>query len=423
MAANTSDLLKKTGASTVTTLSAPGKALSATSITVGSTTNYPTDTGIVVAIRQVDSSGNLVAGTYTEWSATVTSGTTLAIVAVPVFGSDQVYAAGSTTQVYIPLSSYAHNKLIDHLTEEHNQNGTHSAVTATSVSTAALISTGDIQLRSTSLETIRTETEFDYVASGGVWSGDAYGSTLAASMTAITVYINGRRGTVSAVTARAFTASRDTYIDVLNNSGTFSLVYSEVTNNNASPALAANSIRIGIIVTGAGNIAAVGSVNQGQQDKVLPIASSVPYAVTDSLGNLICPRDPNRKMLGYRQILTNFSTTGSNTAVTGLSVPVIVPANRKIKVKVSCNTVSGSNAATNQLIGVWDGTVGSGTQVSFVLVTSGGANYGAPGVAEAILTPSTSSKTYNIGLTNNGGGTSTLYAQAAGPAFVMVELQ
>lgn len=124
MAASTNDLLKKSGASTVTTLSAPGKALGATSINVGSTTNYPTDTGIVIAIRQVDSNGELIAGTYTEWSATVASATSLSIVAVPVYGSDQIYGAGSTTQVYIPLSAYAHNKLIDNILEHANQDGT-----------------------------------------------------------------------------------------------------------------------------------------------------------------------------------------------------------------------------------------------------------------------------------------------------------
>ncbi len=134
MAASASDLIKKTGANTVTTLSAPGKALSATSITVGSTTNYPTDTGIIIAIRQVDSTGELVAGTYTEWSATVTSATTLSIVATPVYGSDQIYPAGSTTQVYIPLSAYAHNKLVDGFIAEHSQlDGTHTDITADSI--------------------------------------------------------------------------------------------------------------------------------------------------------------------------------------------------------------------------------------------------------------------------------------------------
>jgi hypothetical protein len=142
MAAAQTDMFKKTGAGTVTTLAAPGKALSATSITVGATTNHPTDTGIVIAIRQVDSAGELVAGTYTEWSATVTSGTSFAINAVPVYGSDQVYAAGSTTQVYIPLSAYAHNELIDGILTEHNQDGTHSNITATTVTADEFIVNG-----------------------------------------------------------------------------------------------------------------------------------------------------------------------------------------------------------------------------------------------------------------------------------------
>lgn len=179
------------------------------------------------------------------------------------------------------------------------------------------------------------EMTFDFVASGGVWSGDAYGSTRNASMTALVCYINGQRGTISAVTARSFTASRDTYVDVLNSSGTFSLVYTEVTNNAASPALASNSIRIGIIVTGASNIASVASINQGEETKLLPIASSTPYAVTDSLGNLICPRDPYRKVLGYREATADFTTSSASAvAITTLSVPVQVPTGRKIKVTV-----------------------------------------------------------------------------------------
>ena len=110
-------------------------------------------------------------------------------------------------------------------------------------------------------------------------------------MTSGVIYINGRRLTASAVAAQSFTASKDTYIDASDNGdGTALLTYTEVANNAASPALAANNVRIGIIVTGAITIAAAGSVNHGQEDKVLTFASSVPYAVTDSLGNLLFPR-------------------------------------------------------------------------------------------------------------------------------------
>lgn len=146
MAADSQDVFKKVGASTVTSLSAPGKALSATTLTVGSTTGYPTDTGIVIGIRQVDSAGDVVAGTYTEWNGTVTSATGLAINATPVYGTDQVYPAGSTTQVFLNVSSSLHNQLIDGLLVSLDQDGTlkagavdNAAVLASNVVTTAKI--------------------------------------------------------------------------------------------------------------------------------------------------------------------------------------------------------------------------------------------------------------------------------------------
>lgn len=132
-----------------------------------------------------------------------------------------------------------------------------------------------------------------FVVSGGVWSGDAYASTRNASMTALVCYINGRRLTVSAVSARSFTASKDTYIDVLDNAdGTATLVYTEVSNNAASPSLAANSMRLGTVVTGATNIAAATSIGQGGFANIVPVISSQIFKGFDSLGNLIYPKGP-----------------------------------------------------------------------------------------------------------------------------------
>ena len=428
--ASQTDKFKKAGLATVTTLAAPGKALAATSITVGSTTNFPTGTGLIVAIRQVNTAGTLVAGTYTEWRATVTSGTSLAIEATPVAGSDQVYAAGSTTQVFVPLSSYGYNELVDGVLVEHSQTGTHTAVTATSLTAsgtvqgATVVATGDLQLRSTSMETIRSETMFDYVASGGVWSGDAYASTRNASMTALTAYIGGRRGTVAAVTARAFTTSKDTYVDVLNTAGVFSLVYTEVTNNAASPALAANSIRIAIIVTGASNIAAVGSVNQGEENKVLPIASSVAYTTTDSLGNLICPRDPNRRIIGYRQLSSNFvSSTSGAHQITGLSLVCNVPVGRTAKISFNSYGIQ-FNAGSPHigLISIWDGAVGVGTQLTgnTCYVATNANDYPMPSFFAKQTTSGI--KTYNIGISIGSTNQKTISVSATLVTCMTVEL-
>lgn len=90
----------------------------------------------------------------------------------------------------------------------------------------------------------------DFVYSGMLWSADSIGSTRNGSMTSGTIYINGRRLSISSVTARSFTASKDTYIDLLDNlDGTGTLVYTEVANAAAQPSIAANSLRIASIVT------------------------------------------------------------------------------------------------------------------------------------------------------------------------------
>lgn len=158
-AAVTDKFLKVGVAGTLTTLQAPGKALAAASINIGSATNWPTDTGVLFAIRQVDSNGDLVAGTYTEWVGTVSGTTISGLTGTPAYGSDQVYAAGSTTQVYIPVSAYAHNRLIDGLLVEHDQDGTHGTVTATSVTTSGSV---------TATTSVITDTVAERTAANGV---------------------------------------------------------------------------------------------------------------------------------------------------------------------------------------------------------------------------------------------------------------
>lgn len=259
-----------------------------------------------------------------------------------------------------------------------------------------------------------------FVSSGLVWSGDAYASTRAASMTAGRIKVNTSFLSISAVTARVFTASKDTYVDVLDNlDGTGTLVYTEVSNNAASPALAANSTRIAIIVTGASNIAAAGSVNQGQQDKVLPIASSIAYSVTDSLGNLICPRDPNHQIIGYRQITANVTTTSTSFAnVAGLSAPAIVPDGRKVLVEAFFQAV----AETNSPVGMYTDVADGSTQLAQNLITSPNANYQAQSNnPKALATPSAGLHTYNA-RNKVDANTGTWYAGSTSPAFIIVRL-
>ena len=198
---------------------------------------------------------------------------------------------------------------------------------------------------------------FDFVYSGGVWSGDSYGSTRAASMTAMVCYINGLRISIGAVTARTFTASKDTYIDVLSNGdGTGTLVYTEATNNAASPALATNSIRIGIIVTGASAIAAATSINQGQITALLPTNSSqvLNYGL-DTLGNSIFPGSPSHRKIAFETLVGSNFTTSSTSFVDVTGVTFVYktgsrPETVYLTVKAVLSLSSAANAVAQIVI-------------------------------------------------------------------------
>lgn len=246
------------------------------------------------------------------------------------------------------------------------------------------------------------ETGFDFISSGGRWSGDSYAVNRNASMTACVVYVNGRRISITAVAARTFTASKDTYVDVLDNGdGTGTLVYTEVANNAASPALAASSLRIAIIVTGATTIAAAASINMGEPTAVLPIASSIPYVHTDSLGNLIHPRDSNRHLLGYTEKATGQSSIGAITDLTGMSLVVKTPANcYKLKLIAGISISDGTSGST-MILTITDGSNNPQAERSTIIVSSNvNAIQALEAAREIPVTPSTT-YTFKIRVSGN----------------------
>lgn len=190
----------------------------------------------------------------------------------------------------------------------------------------------------------------DFIASGLVWSGDAYGSTRNASMTAGIVYINGARIPVALVAARTFTASRDTYIDV----GDDGVVdYTEVATNAASPALATNHIRVAIIITGVSSIANVAAINQGQTNKLLPKVSNAYLAVCDSLGNLIANRVAQPVFAAFRRQSAAQSGITTETDMTGQSAMVNVPEGKSVKITLM-NTLASTVANDRSGLAIYE---------------------------------------------------------------------
>lgn len=132
MAASKNDKLMKVGLATATNLDANYTA-GATSLTVVSTSGMPTDTGITVAIDTIDSAGVQVPGSYNEYVCTVASATGLANVEWADGSGDTNYNAGATTRVYIPVAKTRENRIVEWGVAEHNQDGTHSDITADTI--------------------------------------------------------------------------------------------------------------------------------------------------------------------------------------------------------------------------------------------------------------------------------------------------
>lgn len=383
--ANT-DLARKMKSGFTTTLSGMIDSSVAT-IPLSSAAGLPADTAVTLTIDRVNSSG-IATPTLMERVVGVVSGSNITVALRGVEGTAQAHAAGAVVEMIWDADTW--NDMVAAFLVEHNQDGTHDIPATTAA--------------------------FDHVDSGGVWSGDSYGSTRAASMTSIVAYINGIRLSVNTVTARVFTASKDTYVD-LGVDGV--LDYNEVANNAASPALAADHIRVAIIVTGATNIANVGSINQGEPTKVLPIASSVAYSVTDSLGNLICNRTPYPRTIGYRQqiIAQQAGIGGVDVDITNCaSMPVIVPAGRRVRLS-SRTRWDGDTVGGRVIFSIKEGATTLQESTGEVSVAGDIEN-----LCDFVLAaPSTGTHTYKLTARASAGGAS-IYSDATFPTIIMAEL-
>lgn len=127
----------------------------------------------------------------------------------------------------------------------------------------------------------------DYIETGGVWAALA---GLNAGMSAVTAYQAGQRATLAAVATRAFTASRDTYVDLLRGgttlAPTLTLVYTEQVNGTAPPALAPNSIRLAKVVTGAAAITYIAQYGKNNTVRTNPQNPMGDFGVYEELARV-----------------------------------------------------------------------------------------------------------------------------------------
>lgn len=122
------------GTQAVPTSFAAPKANGATTATIAAATGWPTATGVDVVAYLVDTSGAKVANSQATWVAQLT-GTTLSGMVLRSGTEPATGYPGTTASVVTvrPTAAWA-NDLVDWGTAQHNQDGSHAAVTATSLS-------------------------------------------------------------------------------------------------------------------------------------------------------------------------------------------------------------------------------------------------------------------------------------------------
>lgn len=325
-------------ATTVKTTRLPGVLV----LEANDLSKYATDTPVFVVTykKTTDAlTGAVSISQLRSWKALVNVGanTLTNLTIQPGYADDIGNAVGDFIEC-IPTSAWE-NSLIDGIFVGHNPDGSFKKAQLK----ADLGDDGN-------LTQVLDSAFSDFVLSGGVWSAL---TGLNAGMSLLTGYIDGYRNTVAAVATRAFTLSKDTYIDVLRNTGTnaFSLVYTEVANNAAAPALAANSMRIALVVTDGTTV--VGIRQSGY----------------DIGGNRINPNsvvDPKQPKLFWEEI-------GRDTVVSGTRTQLTVPIPARKYIRIIAVQHSGGVTLTSGLRFNQD----AGTNYAYRTTENGAADIGA----------------------------------------------
>ena len=141
------------------------------------------------------------------------------------------------------------------------------------------------------------------------------------------------------------------------------------------------------------------------------------------------PQNSVQPVQGLAQITTNATNTATSaTQVTGLSVTFVVqPGTKYLIANLVSDSISNSGA-NNVIMTVWNGTVGTGTQVGQSTNTAQSGAKGSLSENYMILISSLgvsagSSVTLNVGMHGSGAGTNTLAAAATYPASFWVDAE
>lgn len=138
MAASINDLITRTrnGARPSATTVTSTRAVAGTTLACGSLAGWPTASAVHFVTYKIDTSNEVIAGTQCDWKGIV-SGTNITNLTLKD-GTDVGNAIGDVVEM-LPTAAWGED-LAEGLEAEHNRNGTHAAITATSLTSTGAVS-------------------------------------------------------------------------------------------------------------------------------------------------------------------------------------------------------------------------------------------------------------------------------------------
>lgn len=255
-------------------MSAPGYTIADTTITVGSTSNWPTDTGVVFAIDEaqvVDGHEVQVAGTYNEYIGTVASGTGVTNVAWQTGVGDRNYASGALTRVYIPVSAERENRIVEWGLVHADQDGT---LKAGAVDNAGVLASDVVTTAKIANDAV-TDDKLDYPR----WWQEIGRVTLSSSATTLSLPSLPARKYLKIIMAGAVTGG--TFAPLLrfnNDTGTghnYAVIYNSTGTAVYSAAGSANGIQASTTIISGGSFMTTGEIyNPATSNKIVQLTAS-----------------------------------------------------------------------------------------------------------------------------------------------------
>ncbi len=127
-------------------------------------------------------------------------------------------------------------------------------------------------------------------------------------------------------------------------------------------------------------------------------------------------------VVAYVEKTSSSTATTTIAAVSGLELSIVVPKGGQ-RYEIECGSPALYNTTndTRCELTIWDGAVGSGTQITFAWSGDNETYDANSAIAKRVYTLSEGAHTIRVGLKADNAGTANFWGSATGPAYLLIK--